>query len=120
MKLTTLNLRNSIGMLHLQDFIPSKRSYDIIWFQWVVGHLTDGMSIGQSKCLPISPRELRPKNSALISLYAIQNDLLASSDLLIFEYLSATLDDEGHDKYHSKRAPSSYFHLLYESTLPLN
>ncbi|XP_054249422.1 N-terminal Xaa-Pro-Lys N-methyltransferase 1 isoform X2 [Indicator indicator] len=25
----------------LQDFIPEPNSYDVIWIQWVIGHLTD-------------------------------------------------------------------------------
>lgn len=25
----------------LQDFCPEKRKYDVIWIQWVLGHLTD-------------------------------------------------------------------------------
>lgn len=25
----------------LQDFFPEKRKYDVIWIQWVLGHLTD-------------------------------------------------------------------------------
>nr|XP_046146395.1 N-terminal Xaa-Pro-Lys N-methyltransferase 1 isoform X2 [Oncorhynchus gorbuscha] len=27
--------------LGLQDFIPQDRRYDVIWIQWVIGHLTD-------------------------------------------------------------------------------
>ena len=27
----------------LQDFTPVQGKYDVIWNQWVLGHLTDGM-----------------------------------------------------------------------------
>jgi len=36
--------KNKVGKLYsvgLQDFKPNINSYDVVWFQWVVGHLTD-------------------------------------------------------------------------------
>ncbi|KAI8070618.1 alpha-N-methyltransferase NTM1 [Gilbertella persicaria] len=36
---------NKIGEIYcqgLQDFIPEQGKYDLIWCQWVLGHLTDG------------------------------------------------------------------------------
>lgn len=29
----------------LQDFVPPENKYDLIWCQWVLGHLTDGISM---------------------------------------------------------------------------
>lgn len=29
--------------LGLQEFTPENGRYDMIWIQWVMGHLTDGM-----------------------------------------------------------------------------
>jgi protein N-terminal methyltransferase len=26
----------------MQEFKPEKNTYDIIWIQWAIGHLTDG------------------------------------------------------------------------------
>ncbi len=28
--------------LGLQEFTPEEKRYDMIWVQWVMGHLTDG------------------------------------------------------------------------------
>ncbi len=27
----------------LQEFVPEKAKYDLIWIQWVIGYLTDSM-----------------------------------------------------------------------------
>lgn len=32
----------------LQEFTPDSGKYDLIWCQWVLGHLTDGMENGES------------------------------------------------------------------------
>lgn len=39
-----LNCENRVGEFYvcgLQDFTPKKNFYDVIWCQWVLGHLTD-------------------------------------------------------------------------------
>lgn len=29
----------------MQDFTPQSGRYDVIWIQWVIGHLTDGKAL---------------------------------------------------------------------------
>ena len=35
------NARTTAVLIGLQDFSPEPNSYDIIWIQWVIGHLHD-------------------------------------------------------------------------------
>ena len=35
-------------ILDFQDFEPKNNHYDVVWIQWVIGHLADGMLLHYS------------------------------------------------------------------------
>lgn len=43
----------------LQDFKPEDNKYDIIWIQWVLGHLTDTDFVNFFKCCRLVDKELK-------------------------------------------------------------
>jgi hypothetical protein len=51
----------------LQDFSPEPATYDVIWIQWVIGHLRDGVCVCVCACVCEYPSLLidywHPSNS---------------------------------------------------------
>nr|CAD7577269.1 unnamed protein product [Timema californicum] len=51
----------------LQDFIPETAKYDVIWSQWVLGHLTDEHFIQFFKrCMQVHPNSLKPSGVIVV------------------------------------------------------